>query len=96
MSNIHTDEELFQDAFGEWLKTHGVSFEQYITSKGFEAIIDLNKLKAAIQARDNAIRIVELENLPMIPRGIQWNNDAHNVVLDTAIENRIAQLKEKQ
>lgn len=35
----------------------------------------------------------ELENLPMVARGIQWNDKTHNVVMDFTIKDRITALK---
>lgn len=59
-----TDAELFDDNFGKWLEAHGVTLHRTpVESNGFHATIDLNTLKAAILARDAAIRIDELEQL---------------------------------
>lgn len=50
-----TDEDLFQDAFHEWLEAHGVSIGEYIHGEGFSATIDLNTLKAAMMERDERV-----------------------------------------
>lgn len=44
------DDELFTDEFHKWLENNGVVLEEWQESKGFRAIIDLNKLKGAMLA----------------------------------------------
>lgn len=70
MSQPTSDEELFDDNFGEWLEAHGVTLHRTpVESNGFHATIDLNTLKAAILARDAAIRQGILKKLERRPDG---------------------------
>jgi len=57
-------------------------------------LLDFNKqrLLKLIRNKLREARIDELQNLPMTARGIQWGGRMHNVVMDFAIERRIAAL----
>lgn len=90
-------DDLFGNAFGEWLEANGVKLESNPTGKLFGALMDLNVLKAAIntlRSRDIVVaelrgRIFQLEQTKRCTNlSDDWYEQEH-----LNLTNRLAQLE---